>query len=337
MRRAITSVSIAILMLASVALVNRAMSSSTVEAVNVQAADQLFSAVPDSDAVASINVSQLYRQVQGLVSTKANVAAALQKQLDRIVADTGVDIRALDYVVVGFSLGSGKKIDPVIVASGRFNESQILASVAKSSKKQLNTETYKGIRIHSEQSGGSGKSHHGVVSFLDENTVAIGSAESIRLSIDTRTGNHPSAAQNTGLMAALGQASGGASIRFAARVPEELRKQITGNDELGGMLKPLSSVNQVSGSIDLGSNGLQANISLLTPSDQEAGDVVSLINNGLVFIRMAIGNSPEGQKLASVLNGITNTQAGSAANITLTVPAELIQELLERFEPKSKS
>lgn len=335
---------IAVLMLAlSILIVNASITASAARSSTKtgQAADSLLAMMPDGDGVVAINVAQLNRQLQSILASKPEMAAKLQKQFDDIVAETGLDIRSIDSLVAGVSLGSGSKSpEPLILVSGSFNQEQILASLTRKSGKKWKAKTYNGQKIYSEvvkknarKSAKSSKSSS--LTFFDNQTIAFGSLTSVRHSIDARAGVHASMLQNSTLMTAYNQANLAGSIRFAFNVPEELRQRLGDANGAGSILKPLAAVTQVVGSADLNDSGLLANVSLITGSDKEASDVVNLINTGLALLRMTLGSNPDATNLLAVLNGITNTQAGNAANLTVNVPADLIRSLLDQIKSKA--
>jgi hypothetical protein len=165
--------------------------------------------------------------------------------------------------------------------------------------------------------------------------MAFGSQMSVRQSIDARAGVQSSVLQNSSLMTAYNQASIAGSIRFAFNVPEQLRQRLGGLSGNVSILKPLAAITQVVGSADLNDTGLLANVSLITGSDQEAAEVVNLINTGLMLLRYALGGNPEAATILAILNGLTNTQAGNTANLTLNIPADLIRSLIDQIKSKA--
>jgi hypothetical protein len=303
-----------------------------------QGADALLAMMPETDGIISINVAQLNRQIQSILASKPETAAELQKQFDQIVADTGLDIRSIDSLVAGLSIGSGKQAPaPLILVSGSFNQDQVLASISRKSGRKWKTTRHNGQKIYTEVSKRktaktvSGSS----VTFFDNQTLGVGSLASLRQSIDARAGVRPGALQNSSLMAAFHQAEAAGSIHFAFNMPEQLRQRLGDANGNGSFLKPLAAITQIIGNVDLNDSGLLANISLVTGSDSEAADVVNLINGGLSLVRMALGGKPEAGNLLNVLNGVTNTQAGNVANLTVNVPADLIRSLLDQIKSKA--
>lgn len=305
---------------------------------SAQGADALLAMMPDTDGIVAINVAQLNRQIQSILASKPETAAELQKQFDQIVAETGLDIRSIDHLVMGLSLGSGRQMpDPLILVSGSFNQERVLASISHKSGRKWRTSRHNGQRIYSEFSvkKTSKPSRGSSVTFFDNQTLAVGSLASVRQSIDARAGAKPSALQNSSLMTVFHQAAAAGSIHFAFNMPEQLRQRLGGADGDGSFLKPLAAITQIIGNIDLNDSGLMANVSLITGSDQEAADLINLITGGLSLVRMALGGKPEAGNLLNVLNGITHSQAGNAANLTVNVPADLIRSLIDQIKTKA--
>jgi hypothetical protein len=304
-----------------------------------QSADELLRMMPDANAVVIINVAQLSVQMQALLSANAELASKFQSALNRITSETGVNLQAIEQVAVGLSLSDTAQPTPVILVTGAFDQEQILARLAAGSGGKWKSKRYKGQRIYLQppsQSGTAGKlGSRATISFFDDQSkIAFGSTADVKRVIKARAGNQPSVVANTALMSALHETSANASIRFAFIVPEEIREYLGRLPGAPGLLRPLGSINQVVGTVDIG-NGLQANVSLITPSATEAADLVALINQGLALAKIAGGNFPGGQLIISILNGVSVAQAGNAANVSVTVPADLIQKLIDEFKSRN--
>jgi hypothetical protein len=315
-------------------------SASRATAKTSQGAEALFAMMPDSDGVISINVAQITRQINVLLAGKPEVAAQLQAQLDQLVAESGVDLRSIDHVVVGFTLGDGLKTEPLILATGNFNQERILTSLAGPLGRKWKARTYNGQKVWAEPVKKNAKTakkdnNPGAIAFFDNQTLGVGSFESVKRSIDARAGARTAVSQNANLMSALHQSNASASIRFAFAIPEAARQKLIEATGAGALLKPLAAVNQIVGAIDLNDAGLLANISLVTGSEQEAGEVVNLINMGMSFIRLALASSTEAGGLVKILDGVSYSQSGAAANITLNISADLIKGLLDQLKSKT--
>lgn len=304
-----------------------------------QSADELLRMMPESSAVVIINVAQLSVQAQALLAQDAELASKYQSHLNQLTAKTGVNIQAIEQVVMGVSLN---KTDahpmPVIVLAGAFEQDQILARLTGGSGNKWKAKKYKGQRIYLEPTGAnaSGKSNSraAIAFFDDQSKIAFGSNADVRRVIDARAGTQSSVMENATLMSALHQTNANASIRFAFTVPEEIRQKLRTAPGVPAFLRPLASINEVVGSVDLDDNGLQSSTSLVTSSANEAGGVVTLINQGLSLAKIALGNYPGGEIIVSVLNGVTVTQAGNAANVSASVSAELIRRLIDELRNK---
>src|SRR5215216_2167908 len=69
-----------------------------------QPSDELLKMMPDASAVVVINVAQLSVQIQALLSHDAELASKFQSQLNQLTAETGVNVQAIDQVVIAVSL-----------------------------------------------------------------------------------------------------------------------------------------------------------------------------------------------------------------------------------------
>jgi hypothetical protein len=304
-----------------------------------QAADELLRMMPESSAVVVINVAQLSVQAQALLAGDAELASKYQSRLNRLTAETGVNIQAIEQVVMGFSFNATETHPmPVIVLAGAFDQDQILARLTGGSGNKWKAKKYKGQRIYlgpsPANSSGNSNSRATIAFFDDQSKIAFGSNADVKRVIDARAGKQASVMENASLMSALHQTSGNASIRFAFIVPEEIRQKLRTSPGVPAFLRPLASINEVVGSADLGDSGLQANASLITSSANEAGALVALINQGLALAKLALGNYPGGQIIVSALNGVSVTQAGNAANVTANISAELIRGFIDELKNK---
>ncbi|HEX8183495.1 MAG TPA: hypothetical protein VF747_02050, partial [Blastocatellia bacterium] len=153
--------------------------------------------------------------------------------------------------------------------------------------------------------------------------------------INARSGKQSSVMQDAALMSALQQAGASSSIRFAFTIPEEIWQKLGSIPGAALFLRQLSSIKQVVGNVDLSDAGIQANVSLITSSAKEAGDLVALINQGLTLAKGLLARYPEGELIISILNGVTAAQSGNAANVTVSIPADLIRRLIDEYKSKA--
>jgi hypothetical protein len=300
-------------------------------------ADDLLKMAPQASAVVVINVAQLSVQTHALLARDPELASRFQSQLNQIATETGVNLQAIDQVVVAFSFDEATADPmPVVVLAGAFDQEQILARLTVNSGKKWKAKKYKGERIYLGPSrrNGANKSKETIAFFDDQSKIAFGMTADVKRVIDARAGLESSVMDNAALMSALNQTSATASIRFAFTVPEAFRQKLRTASGVPGFLRPLASITEIMGSADLSESGLQANASLITASAKEAGDVAALINQGLTLVKLALVNSPGGQLIVSVLEGVSVAQAGNAANVTVSISAETIRKLIDEFKQR---
>jgi hypothetical protein len=297
-------------------------------------ADELLRMVPQSNAIVVINAAQLSVQTHALLAHDAELSARFQTYLNQIASETGANLQTIEQVIVGLSFDETTADPmPVVVLAGSFDQDQILARLTASSGKKWKAKKYKGERIYLGPAQGSAAKSKITIAFFDDGSkLAFGSTSDVKRVIDARAGNQSSVIDNAALMSALHQTSVNASIRFAFTVPEALREKLRTVSGVPGFLRPLASITEVVGSVDLGDGGLQANASLVTSSAKEAGDVVSLINQGLALAKLALGNYPGGELIISILNGVSVAQAGNAANVSVSISAETIRKLIDEYK-----
>jgi hypothetical protein len=330
-----------VILIAAVLLVNLLVAARPAYAARPAAkpaqADELLRMVPESSAIVVINVAQLSVQAHALLAQDAELASKFQSHLNQIAAQTGVNLQAIEQVAVGFSFDEATADPtPVVVLAGSFDQEQILARLTGSSGNKWKAKKYKGQRIYlgPTQRSAASKSKATIAFFDDQSKIAFGSTGDVKRVIDARGGNQSSVIANTALMSALHQTSANASIRFAFTVPEAFREKLRTASGVPNFLRPLASISEVVGSADLGDSGLQSNASLITSSEKEAGDVVTLINQGLALAKLALGNYPGGQLIITALNGVSVAQAGNTANVTVNISAETIRKLIDELKSR---
>ncbi|HXG68206.1 MAG TPA: hypothetical protein VNO70_24125 [Blastocatellia bacterium] len=332
MYKSVTAIFLALLMLCP-AFGNSAAYAARPAAPATQTADALLQMLPDCDGFIAVDFARVSGQIQSLTAQRADLTAKLRTQLNRMASLAGVPLESASQVVLSFSASNApQRSQLVILLSGAFNQEEILARLAQESGKTWKAKKYKGQRIYVDPAKSKPKNARTSIAFFDNQTVvAFGPNRDVKRVIDVRAGAQSGASQNAALMAAYQQTDASASIRFAFLVPEALRQWLATATGQAALLRPLAAVTQVSGTIDLNESGLTALVSLLTGTPDEAAAVVNLINMGLVMVKLALGDSPEAELLLAILNGVSAMQAGNVANVTVNVPAELIQRLIEKY------
>ncbi len=298
-----------------------------------QTTDTLLRMLPSFGGVVTIDVTQLNQEIEQQVAGNVDLASKIHTKLAQMAAKTGVDAQTIDQIAISFSLpGGAGQPHSVVVASGVFNQDQILARLRESSGKKWKKKNYSGenIYIAPARKGKNKKSEtRAAISFFDnQSIVAFGPFEDVKKAVDARSGAAPSAVQDATLIAALNQTSVNASVRFAFAIPEEIRQLLANASGPGAFLRPLSKVTEVTGSVDLNDAGLLASVSLLTASSGESASVVALVNQGLALARLALSGHDD---LLEILDGVSAAAVGNTAQITVSLSADLINRLIEEY------
>jgi len=340
MKRVVSAILIIASLLATIFGLNQATYAGRPARATAQATDALLQMLPDFDGVIVINGGQLNTQFQALLAERADLVAKTQTYLSEITAKTGIDLNSVQQVVIGFSLAEDlKPSEYAIILSGAFDQDQILARLSLDSGKSWKAKEYNGQMIYTEPAREGQtkqeKQRRRSLSFFDNQSIlAFGPRLSIKRVIDTHAGIQANITLNSELMGALSRSNGNASIRFAFKVPEKIRQRLATATGSAAILKPFSAVTEVRGSADLSSNGFAANISLITGSSREAIEVVALINMGITLLKFSLIGKPNSDLLNEILNGINALQSGSAGNVTVNIPAEVIKRLIEEYRKR---
>jgi hypothetical protein len=242
---------------------------------------------------------------------------------------TGIDVeRDIDYVVAALSSISGQKPAPLVVARGRFNDTQ-LESLAREHGGAV--EDYKGKRIvvcSTNDQGSPVPTQSGSVTlaFLEPGLIAIGDTNAVKNSIDAQLTAHSITTNNEmmDLVGDIGQYNNAWAVgRFdlltsQANLPEQVASRLP-------PIKWFAAAGHVNG-------GLSGSLRAEARDDQGAENLRDVVRGFLALARMQAGNDPRVQGL---VDSLQLTGSGKTVALSFTVPAEVLQLIPKHLEPQA--
>lgn len=230
------------------------------------------------------------------------------------------DIRAIAVAIEGFDF---KNVAGV--ATGSFDQSDILARLKADTRVKLTSEKYKGLDLHHVSlTDAPGSKRDSAFAFHDANTVIVGTANGVRAAVDAKLSGKNSMAQNAKLTAALAEVQP-AAIRFALAAPSAISGLQSG--ELP--IPDLSSISLIFGTIDL-SSGVDFNATLRSDSGEHAKSIAERLNGLLSMAKGFLGSAgdPKFAPFVEVLKTVNITNAETDIKVTGNLPMELLNTLL---------
>jgi hypothetical protein len=233
-------------------------------------------------------------------------------------AQTGIDIeKDIDYVVASLTAAGAEKPAPLVVARGRFNDTQLEALIREHGGA---VEEYKGKRLvvcptgaHDDMPVRSGSM---TLAFLEPGLVAIGESTAVKNSIDAQlsaqsvTGNN----EMMELVNDIGQGNNAWAVgRFdvlasQARLPEQVSSRLP-------QIKWFAAAGHVNG-------GLSGTLRAEARDDQAAENLRDVVRGVLGLARIQAQADPRTQ---AMVESIQLTGTGKTVALSFTVPAEILQ------------
>lgn len=261
----------------------------------------------DARAVAFANVrevmdSELRKKVmQHLQPGGANEA-------DRFQQETGIDIQTdVDEIVVTVT-GEGALQRPLLIARGRFNNTQIETLAHEHGSA---SEDYKGTRLLVHPSAEVG------VAFLEPGLVAIGTPASVRRAIDTKADGQ-NIRKNEELMRLVRDIDDGNAWSVANFDAITGGRQLP--PEIASQLPPITWL-AASGYVNGGVRGM---VRVEARDEASAQDLRQVVQGFLALARLQVGARPE---FADVLNSLQIGGQGTTVSLGFSIPSEVIDTI----------
>lgn len=312
-----------------------------------QSGSDLLQFLPDGNAVILIDVQKMTSSSLWSAITSQD---KLKSNLDKVsseFSDMGVKLSDLQTVALAFPASNMN--NPVVAITGGFDQTNLLSRLRANAKIKLTSEKYKNYDVYKVESiptatkdqskenkpaanvGNSDSAakskNDGSFAFYDAKTVVVGSVESVRASIDAKTGAKASVAQNAKLTEALGQ-NPTAAIRFALNVTPGMTSGIQSSQM---PLPDLSSVKMIFGSVDV-TSGIDLIATLRNDTAEHAKNIADRLNGLLEMIRgymSTMTNDPKMTALAGALKTVSVTGTDLDVKISGNLPMEVFNQIIK--------
>jgi hypothetical protein len=310
-----------------------------------QSGSDLLQFLPDGNAVVVIDVqkmtaSSLWSAINSQDKFKSNL-----DKMNSEFSELGVKLGDLQTIALAFP--SSDTNNPVVAITGGFDQTDLLTRLRANGKIKLTSEKYKNHDIYKVESvpaatkeqpkenkpaasdgnanvTAKGKSD-GSFAFYDAKTVVLGSPDSVRASIDTKTGAKSSIAQNAKLSEALAQ-NPAAAVRFAVNVTPAMTSGIQSNQI---PLPDFSSVKLIFGSVDVAS-GVDLIATLRNDTAEHAKNIADRLNGLLEMVRGYISTMSNDPKMA-VFAGALKTLSVTGNDVDVKISGSLSVEVLNQI------
>jgi hypothetical protein len=232
-------------------------------------------------------------------------------------AHTGIDIeKDIDYIVAAAS-GVGQNPDGLVVARGRFNDTQLEALALEHGGQ---VEDYKGKRlVNSPENEG----HQMSLAFLEAGLVAIGTKATVQRAIDAQLSSH-SITSNSEMMDLVGEI-GNASNAWAVGRFDTIAQQASLPTEIASKMPPIKWF-AASGHVNGGISGVVR----AEANDDESAELLRRQVSGALAFGEMIGKSDP--KVAAMISSLQLSGSGKTVAISFTVPAELLAMIPQQIE-----
>jgi hypothetical protein len=304
--------------------------------------------LPESDSVALIDSRRFFDDaLPKLLATKQSILTKIIGELDEIQRRTSIDLRKFDHLALGVNIVkvSPKDFgcDPVLLARGTFNAGALVGVTKLAADGTYREEKLSGHTIYifsvkdvaakqAAKSAGSGVAnaientadnltHEVAVTSLNANTLAIGSLNRIKETIEGKTRVSPDL---LGLLTPYDRSV----ISFAVRTPDGLSQFIAmDNDELG---KTLGSIRYLAGSIDVTPAATSAQLLARAASADQAQGVLDTVQGAQQLGSALLGNSKRDdyKVLARLVQNAKIAKTGADVTVDISIPQSDINILL---------
>ncbi len=223
---------------------------------------------------------------------------------------TGINFeRDVDHVVASVTGPEASTDRPLVLARGRFDQVRIEGLVREQGG---TTEQYKGIRILSHPE------RNFAVAFVEPDLVAVGTDESVRRAIDTKTSAAETVRDNADVMRLVKDVDNSSawavgrfdSVMNAHRLPGDIARQ----------LPPVNWI-AINGQID---DGVSGTLRAETRDEASAKDLTDVVRGFMALARLQAGQR---QEFAAVINSLELSGRGNTVTLNFAIPGAAIDAL----------
>ena len=280
----------------------------------------LLSSLPQSDAVAQVQIKRVINEVIPKVMANSPAKLAeLNANLDKFKDRTGLDARAFEQIALGvrytYPTEGVTKLVTVGLARGTFSAGAMVAAGRLASNGKYREEKYGGKTVYIFNLDDNIrlfgmidlKLRELAASPIDTNTLAVGDATSIRSVIDAAAGKK----RNNADLIALATREPNAVVGFGGNIsPQVIKNLDLGNASFVG---DLSGVRQAYGSVETTERDVNLFIGAKTVNADAAKNLGDTLEGLKMFGAMFIGRLT-GAKGVLAKSALTNLTIATDAN-----------------------
>jgi hypothetical protein len=303
---------------------------------NAAARSSVFTALPASDAVLTVDAQRLYKEaLPRIYASDPAKLAEINSDIEEFKTRTGLDPRAFERVAVGVRVVETPlgmiKLQPVAIVRGTFSAGAIVAAGRIAAKGNYQEQQYKGRTIYQFNLGPQVKflglrwTNLAVV-VLDQNTLAFGQPERVRAAIDATSGGARVAAD----VVALAQHDPNAIIGMGGNLPAALKQIELPSPELS---KSLASIRQFYSSVGTSTSGFQMLTVLHTDAADAARNLSDTVEGLKLLAPLGIArmSGDKAKMLQQLVDNTKVTTAGNDVQISLDIADANVATLVRVF------
>jgi hypothetical protein len=317
------------------------------------------SALPPSDFVISIDVQRaLSEMLPGVLSGNPALLAKFNAHIEEFEKKTGINPRVFESVAIGgnlnpMALAGQHNPSGVVIARGHFESDKLLSAAFEAASKQCQFEkeeqqyegktiflisTVKPLKDAAKDSAPTIQGQHSVlvsaslpsndkfaVVALDPSTIAVGSLESVRATIDASLKHNYVDAE----LVQMATQTPNAVVGFSGKIPQSASEKSSAQNAGNPFAKYLTSVRGFYGSFGISGNEAETIIALRTETAEQAHDIGQAINSLKVLASFGISQaagtgSPQHDAMAAALKGLSVTAQDNEVRIDARIPQAII-------------
>ncbi|MGE0102353.1 MAG: hypothetical protein AB7H86_10780 [Blastocatellales bacterium] len=307
-----------------------------------KAEDELFRLLPASDLIATVDAGRAFNE---LLPQLANLSVGgvdkLAMQVRDFTTQTGIDPTKVGSLVIGLNL-SGLQATGTIIVSGLEMDAAGAEKALGHFKTEFKASEYKGIRLYNLVSqvkaptAGplSVKTDETALALLGGGRIAFGDLSAVKNVIDISAGTAKGGISDA-MIATFNETDPSRLLRFALRIPEELRQEATSQ---GDLFKSVATIKMILGTFDVAADlGLSLDTVMRTSTAAEASELETGLKGLVGLVRGFLGGGDPKMDLFGKL--LDQVKVGSnSADVTLSIalPRSLMNEFTKKPEPAEK-
>lgn len=296
-------------------------------------ANDLWTAVPDADFVASFNVHRIVNEaLPRILGDDSAAKKDLENGIVGIRALSGLDVRRIMRAVVGAQLvGTGLDVnlqEVVVVAEGEFNYNDI-KDVVKGPHREMREEKYGAytLLVFREYDDPNAKKNELVaVVMLGPNLMAGGHLNAVKRAVDAfRDGKGRASAD----LVARAQSDPDALVSLAARIPAAYLQPKGSDGSTNRLTRLLLSIKDLEATLQLGENGFPLMVAVRSDSSDSASDIKCMLDSARTIASLAITD----KTAMKVLDDLKITLDGNAAVVQTEITMDQIRSIMNPPKP----